>query len=137
MPPVAAEEEPTAQHYVVPTSSPIFSWAQPKKSNGALLKMIAVTGVGLVLVSLGLFLLMRGGSRMDPTTATQAVVQNAEDRAIPLGSSESGSCLGPYPTATLTPHQGRRQLCGHTTAVHCRLGTIFERVDGAACSEPR
>ena len=106
MPPVAAEEEPTAQHYVVPTSSPIFSWAQPQKSNGALLKLIAVTGVGLVLVTLGLFLLTRGGSRMDPTTATQAVVQNAEDRAGLARSREGERNLTAEPTPLRTSTAG-------------------------------
>jgi hypothetical protein len=76
------EEEQTAKHQLVPDSSPIFSWAlanEPEgasKPNGPLLKLIAAALVGIVIVSAGLFMLMRSTSRVISSEASQAVVQN-------------------------------------------------------------
>ncbi|MGH9883351.1 MAG: DUF7577 domain-containing protein [Pyrinomonadaceae bacterium] len=90
MPPAAIateEEELTAQHQMVPVGSPIFSWAlakepdRPGLANGALLKLVAIAVVGLVLVSIGLFVLMRSSSRMGSNTAAQAVPQNPQGNA--------------------------------------------------------
>jgi hypothetical protein len=81
---VTEEEEVTAEHHVVPASSPIFSWALPKEpvrpssAKGAVLKLIGVVLVGLVLVSLSLLVLRRSASRMDSATATQAVAQETQ-----------------------------------------------------------
>jgi hypothetical protein len=80
---VTEEDETTVQHPVVPASSPIFSWALPKEAewpslaNATALKLIGVALVGLVLMSLGLFLLMRSASTMSPRNPTQAVAQEA------------------------------------------------------------
>jgi len=77
------EEELTGEHQVVSIGSPIFSWAWAKEpdghtsANGALLKLIAVAVVGLVLVSVGLFVLMRSTTTTASTDA-QAVAQNAQ-----------------------------------------------------------
>ncbi len=64
------DEELTVEHDVSPVGSPMFSWALPKESerptsgNSATLKLIAIVVVGLVMVSLGLFVLTRSASRM-------------------------------------------------------------------------
>jgi hypothetical protein len=78
------DDELTAQHQVVPAGSPMFSWAlakepnRPTSANGALLKLVAVAVVGLVLVSIGIFVLMRSSSRMGSSTAALAVPQNPQ-----------------------------------------------------------
>ncbi len=78
------EEELTGEHQVVSIGSPIFSWASAKEpdahtsANGALLKLIAVAVVGLVLVSVGLFVLMRSTSTMGSSNDAQAVAQKAQ-----------------------------------------------------------
>jgi hypothetical protein len=87
------EEEPTAQHQLVPVSSPIFSWALPKepeglsKPSGTLVKLIAAAFVSLVLVSVGLFLLMRSTSITGSSEDTEAVAQ----------SQPAGAGLAPGP----------------------------------------
>ena len=71
------DEEQTVEHNLVSVGSPMFSWALPKESerptsgNSATLKLIAIVVVGLVMVSLGLFVLTPSASRTAAVTAAQ------------------------------------------------------------------
>src|SRR5207249_5547337 len=78
------DEEQTVEHDVVSVGSPMFSWALPKESerptsgNSATLKLIAIVVVGLVMGSLGLFVLMRSPARMAAVTAAQPVTPDVQ-----------------------------------------------------------
>ena len=78
------DEEQTVEHNLVSVGSPMFSWALPKESerptsgNSARLKLIATVVVGLVIVSLGLFVLMRSPSRIGAVTAAQSVTPDVQ-----------------------------------------------------------
>jgi len=78
------DEEQTVEHDVVSVGSPMFSWALPKESerptsgNSATLKLIAIVVVGLVVVSLGLFVLTRSVSRMAAVTAARPATPDAQ-----------------------------------------------------------
>ena len=83
----AEDEELTVQHDVRPLRSPIFSWAlakepeRPTAGNNAMLKLIVIVVVGLVMVSLGIFVLTRSPSRMASVTAAQPA--NPDVQSIP------------------------------------------------------
>ena len=71
------DEELTVQHEVRPVGSPMFSGAlarEPERAGspkGSVLKLIVVAVVGLILVSLGLFVLVRSASRIASVTTGQ------------------------------------------------------------------
>ncbi len=103
---VTKEEEPTSEGDLVPG---IFSWAlpeepeRPSSANGALLKLIALAVVGLALLSLGLFVLMRSTSRISPSTATQAVAQKTQGIPGLAPGREVERNLATEPTRLATP----------------------------------
>lgn len=78
------DEEVTVQHEVRPIGSPMFSWALPKEpelstsGHSATLKLIAILVVGLVVVSLGLFVLRGSASRTTAVTAAQPATPDVQ-----------------------------------------------------------
>jgi len=76
------DDELTVQHEMRPAGAPVFSWTTPQQpehpssSRGSVLKLIAIGGVALLLLSLGLFGLTRKDSRVASVTAEQAVAEN-------------------------------------------------------------
>ena len=83
----AEDEELTVQHDVRPVRSPIFSSApaeepdRPTPGNSAMLRLIVIVVVGLVMVSLGIFVLTRSPSRMASVTAAQPI--NPDAQSVP------------------------------------------------------
>ncbi|HEX6285084.1 MAG TPA: hypothetical protein VFZ71_09430 [Pyrinomonadaceae bacterium] len=82
------DDELTVQHEMTPPSSSLFPWATTKQpehlpaSRGSVLKLIAIGGVALLLVSLGLFGLTRStDSQIASATASQPV---AETQTAPV-----------------------------------------------------
>ena len=79
------DDELTMQHEPRPIGSKMFSWTnarptdRPAAARGSVLKLIAIAGVSLLLVSLGLF----GLFRSDGPTATATVAQPAPETAQP------------------------------------------------------
>lgn len=73
------DDELTVQHEARPLSSKMFSWTNarapegPAAARGSVLKLIAIGGIALLLVSLGLFGLLRA----DTQTASATVAQPA------------------------------------------------------------
>jgi hypothetical protein len=88
------DEEPTVQHDAGPVGSPMFSWALPNESerptsgNSATLKLIAIVLVGLVMVSLALFMLTRSASRMVAVTTAQPSTPEAQANSSPAPGAE-------------------------------------------------
>lgn len=82
------DDELTMQHEPRPSSSKMFSWTnasptdRPAAARGSVLKLIAIAGVSLLLVSLGLF----GLFRSDGPTATATVTQPAAETAQPVAA---------------------------------------------------
>ncbi len=78
------EDELTVQHDLRRVRSPMSSWAskaepeQAGSARGSVLKLIAVAVVGLLLMSLGLFVLTRSDTRMASVTAAQPVTENVQ-----------------------------------------------------------
>jgi hypothetical protein len=75
------DDELTVQHEMRPASAPLFSWSAPAQtdhpsaSRGSVLKLMAIGGVALLLLSLGLFGLTRSASPV--TTASSTPAPNA------------------------------------------------------------
>lgn len=76
------DDELTVQHEMRPPSASLFPWAateqadHPSSSRGSVLKLIAIGGASLLLVSLGLFGLTRSESRVVPATTAQQVIES-------------------------------------------------------------
>ena len=90
----AEDDELTVQHDVRPPRSPIFSWAlanEPEETtsgNNAMLRLIVIVVVGLVMVSLGIFVLTRSASRTAPVTAAQPANRDVQSIPTEAGGRE-------------------------------------------------
>jgi hypothetical protein len=83
-PAITTEDDATLKHEASSGAPQMFSWAlatEPRgssSSRGSLLKLIAVAAVGLMLLSLGLFVLTRSVSRIVSATSAQPVTPNVQ-----------------------------------------------------------
>ena len=98
------DDEQTVQHEGRPVSSAMFSWTnarpseRPGAARGSVLKLIAIAGVSVLLLSLGLF----GLFRSDGTTATAVVEQPAPQTAQPNPAAITTEVSRSAPTETTT-----------------------------------
>jgi hypothetical protein len=92
------DDELTVQHEMRPASTPLFSWSSPPRtehpssSRGSVLKLMAIGGVALLLLSLGLFGLTRSAAPVTTATSTPA----------PNGAAETQPQQQPPATAATT-----------------------------------
>lgn len=109
------DDELTIQHEMRPVGSSLFPWAttkqpeHPSSSRGSVLKLLAIGGVALLLLSLGLFGLTRSDSQSvaTTTTATQPTVENTTpappattDTAAPIPVSSVAAETQPSPSVS-------------------------------------
>ncbi|HUE82849.1 MAG TPA: hypothetical protein VMM84_12120 [Pyrinomonadaceae bacterium] len=115
IPPVLEDEDQTAEHRVVSAGVPIFSWALPKEpvnssTNGAVLKLIAVAVIGLVVMGLGLYVLVRWTSASAPATDAHAVEQGQSEAGSESGNiNPNRESVEPSPPVS-TPEEALRDL---------------------------
>ena len=106
------DDELTVQHEGRSASSQIFSWAQTEEpdgsgsARGSVLKLIAVAFIGLLLLSVGVFVMTRSGSTTASATAAQPVAEHGQSNTsvAPGGEAESEVATTlPRPTSALNP----------------------------------
>ncbi len=121
------DEEVTIQHEVPSSGSPMFSWALPKEpelytsGRSATPKLIAILVAGLVVVSLGLFVLIRSVSRMAAVTAAQPSTHDAQSIPSlapgPEVKSDVATETTPLRTSTTSPEDDKlKELRGRRIA---------------------
>ncbi len=114
-PPLFEDEDQTAEHRVVSAGVPMFSWALPKEpvtssANGAVLKLIAVAVIGLVVMGLGLYVLLRWTSASTPATDTHAVEQGQSDAGSGSGAISPNKESSDASPPVSTPEEVLRDL---------------------------
>ena len=82
--PIDLDDELTIQHEARPISSTMLPWStastpqRPMTGRGSVLKLISIGAVALMLVSLGLFGLLRSNTQTASATVTESVAQPAQ-----------------------------------------------------------
>jgi hypothetical protein len=103
------DDELTVQHEMRPSNATVFPWAtarqpeHPSSSRGSVLKLLGIGGAVLLLLSLGLFGLMRSGSQTvaTTTTSTQPNVENTTPAAAPATTDNAA----PIPVSSVEQTQ--------------------------------
>jgi hypothetical protein len=101
------DDELTVQHEMRPATATLFPWATPEppqhrsSSRGSVLKLIGVVLVAALLLSLGLFGLMRSDSQ---TVATTPATQPTIDTPAPVQPAKTET-VAPIPASTIEQSQ--------------------------------
>jgi hypothetical protein len=92
------DDEMTVQHEARPFNSSVLPWTtakaseHPSSSRGSVLKLLAIGGVALLLLSLGLFGLLRSGTQTAAATSAPPVAQtNQPQPSVPVTTEVSRS----------------------------------------------
>jgi hypothetical protein len=101
------DDELTVQHDMRPAGASMFPWATakqeyPSATRGSVLKLLAIGGVSLLLVSLGLFGLTRSGS---PTTAATPAPAPVENTAPAPAQTSQTEMPAPIPVSSVAQTQ--------------------------------
>jgi hypothetical protein len=104
------DDEQTVQHEGRPGSSNIFGWVaakapqrHPSSRGGSVLKLFAVGLIGLVSLSLALFLLTRSSTEVATVTSAQTVTPNQQPEASPANSQAPTQTVDAEPVRQPTP----------------------------------
>lgn len=110
------DEDQTAEHNAVARGVPIFSWAVPRESehaasgSGAVVKLVAVAVIGLLVMGLGLYVLLRWtstGGAVDVRAVEEAQPQTS---AEPNGSSPARESVKPQSSTVATADEALSEL---------------------------
>jgi hypothetical protein len=136
------DEELTVQHEMRPPTSSLFPWTtakqpeHPSSSRGSVLKLMAIGGVGFLLVSLGMFGLTRSDSRVASATAAQPVAQNTQSTAGTQAPAPTqvASEVQTKPSPTLNPEDEllerlRERRMTATSAERTKIFEAFTKIE--------
>jgi len=117
------DDELTVQHETRPLSSTMFSWTTPSTpqrpastTRGSVLKLMSIGGVALLLLSLGIFGLLRSNPETASATVAQPAAQPATQAAVtqPATFTTEVSRSAPAETTTqqaqVTPDEELKKL---------------------------